>query len=59
MTDKLRAEAKQLINEMPDWAVAVWLRCGLRLVNGMPTEKAIALYWRELAVAQARQHQRP
>ncbi len=58
MTDEeLRAEAKRQIDETPDWAVAVWLRYGLRVVNGVPIEKAEALYWREIAIARAQQSQ--
>jgi len=49
-----KAEAVRLVDSTEDWQVAIWNRFALHMINGVPIPKAEALFWRELAIAEAR-----
>ncbi len=53
MTDDREQEVRRLLRAMPDWAVPIWMRAGVRLVNGVSTAKVWELVKEEFAVAQA------
>ncbi len=51
--DEEAEEVRQIIRDLPKWAVPVWIRMGIRLANGVPAAKAGALYWQEYAAAES------
>ncbi len=53
MTADREQEVRRLLRTMPDWAVPIWTRAGVRLVNGVSTAKVWRLAKEEFAVAQA------
>ena len=53
MTADREQEVRRLLRAMPDWAVPIWTRAGVRLVNGVSIAKVWELVKEEFAVAQA------
>ncbi len=53
MTANREQEVRRLLRAMPDWAVPIWTRAGVRLVNGVPITKVWELVREEAAVARA------
>ncbi len=54
MTADHEQEVRRLLRAMPDWAVPIWMRAGVRLVNGVSTAKVWELVREEAAVARAK-----
>ena len=44
-------ESLEKLRSMPPDYRAAWMRMGIRLINGYPTVKAEALFWRDIAAA--------
>ena len=56
MTDDLRERARQIIDEMPDWAVPICVKALERQLDGIPIAEVERLFKQELAAAkEARQ----
>ena len=53
MTADREQELRRLLRAMPDWAVPIWTRAGVRLVNGVPIAKVWEFVREEAAVARA------
>ena len=53
MTDNLRERMRQLIYDLPDWAVPVFMNVMERFRGGMPLDDVDRLFRQELPVARA------
>ena len=50
----LTQDERDRIAEIPDWIMPIWLRSGIRLLNGVPYGEVERLALREFDLAQAR-----
>ena len=53
MTDDLRERMRQLIDDLPDWAVPLFVNVLKRFRDGMPLDEVDRLFRQELPVARA------
>ncbi len=54
MTGPLSEDERTIVANTPDWFMPIWIRAGVRLLNGVPHHEVLRLCFEEASLAQAK-----
>ena len=54
MAGPLSEDERKTVADVPDWLMPIWIRAGVRLLNGVEHHEVLRLYFKEVSLAQAK-----